>query len=103
MLPPKPQQPHYDAIIVGSGVAGALVAKRLGSAGKKVLILEAGPAALTNLNAYMKQFYSAWTKVPESPYLPDLFADPSTLNVGRPNALNLTAEAWQDPKQSYLI
>jgi glucose dehydrogenase len=103
MLPDKPRQPHYDAIIVGSGVAGALVAKQLGSAGKKVLILEAGPPAPTNLNEYMKQFYSAWTKVPESPYPPDIFADPSTLNAGRPNVLTLTAEEWKDPKKSYLI
>ncbi len=103
MLPAKPQQSHYDAIIVGSGVAGALVANQLGSAGKKVLILEAGPPAPTNLNEYMKRFYSAWTKVPESPYLPDLFADPTTLNVGRPTVLTLTARAWRDPKQSYLI
>jgi choline dehydrogenase-like flavoprotein len=103
MLPDKPRLSHYDAIIVGSGVAGALLAKQLGLAGKKVLILEAGPPAPTNLNAYMKQFYSAWTKVPESPYPPDLFSDPSTVNAGRPSVLSLTAEAWQDPKKSYLI
>lgn len=103
MLPDKPRLSHYDAIIVGSGFAGALVANQLGLSGKKVLILEAGPAAPTNLNTYMAQFYSAWTKVPESPYPPDLFADPSTINVGRPTVLSLTAKAWQDPKQSYLI
>lgn len=103
MLPDKPRLRHYDAIIVGSGVAGALVAKRLASKSKKVLILEAGPPVSPNLNAYMRQFYSAWTKVPESPFPPDLFADPSTMNIGRPNVLTLTAEAWQDPKKSYLI
>jgi phytoene dehydrogenase-like protein len=31
----------YDVIIVGAGVAGALCAWKLASAGKKVLILEA--------------------------------------------------------------
>lgn len=103
MLPEKPRLPHYDTIIVGSGLAGALVAKQLASAGKKVLILEAGPSGPPNLNAYMRQFYSAWAKVPESPYPPNLFADPSTMNIGRPNVLTLTAEAWQDPKKSYLI
>jgi choline dehydrogenase-like flavoprotein len=103
MLPNKPRLSHYDAIIVGSGVAGALVANELGSAGLQVLILEAGPPAPTNLNAYMRQFYSAWTKVPESPYPPDLFADPTTVNAGRPSALTLTAQAWKDPKKSYFI
>jgi glucose dehydrogenase len=31
-----------DVVIVGSGIAGALVAKQLGLAGRKVLLLEAG-------------------------------------------------------------
>ena len=34
--------PHYDAVIVGGGVAGALVARVLSQAGRSVLILEAG-------------------------------------------------------------
>src|SRR5260370_36064710 len=33
---------HYDVVIVGSGVAGALAAYKLVKAGKKVCILEAG-------------------------------------------------------------
>ena len=32
-----------DIVVVGSGVAGALVAAKLAAAGLKVLILEAGP------------------------------------------------------------
>ena len=32
-----------DVVIVGSGVAGSLVAARLAKAGVKVLMLEAGP------------------------------------------------------------
>ncbi|MFI5021624.1 MAG: GMC family oxidoreductase [Alphaproteobacteria bacterium] len=102
-MPMKPREPHYDAVIVGSGVAGALVAKQLGGAGKKVLILEAGAPAPTNINAYMKQFYSAPAKVPESPYPPEPFTDPATLNAGHPSSLTLDAASWQNPKQSYLI
>ena len=34
---------EHDVVIVGSGVAGALIAHQLASAGKSVLILEAGP------------------------------------------------------------
>ena len=35
--------PTHDVVIVGAGVNGALVAKRLTAAGLKVLVLEAGP------------------------------------------------------------
>ena len=33
---------RYDAVVVGAGVAGGMVAMRLAEAGKSVLILEAG-------------------------------------------------------------
>ena len=107
-MPPKPRALRYDAVIVGSGVAGALVAKKLGQAGKNVLILEAGAAAPTNLNLYMNRFYSASAKVPESAYAPELFTkgkltDPSTLNAGRPTVLTLKAGSWLNPHESYLI
>ena len=31
---------NYDAVIVGSGFAGAVTARRLAEAGKRVLVLE---------------------------------------------------------------
>ncbi|HXW27665.1 MAG TPA: GMC family oxidoreductase [Xanthobacteraceae bacterium] len=101
-----------DAAIVGSGIAGALIAKQLGLAGKKVLILEAGAATPPNINGYMDRFLQAGAKVPESPYTPELFTgdgltDPGTVNAGRPTVLSLGPKGqfgdWQDPKQSYLI
>ena len=100
-----------DVAIVGSGIAGALIALRLGAAGKKVVILEAGAGLPPDTNAYMKRFYTAVSKVPEIPYTPDLFTpegsstltDPSTLNVGRPSVMTLDITTWQDPKRSYLI
>lgn len=42
-----------DAVIVGSGIAGVLIAKVLGNAGKKVLILEAGAEMPPDINDYM--------------------------------------------------
>src|SRR5262249_29288368 len=92
-----------DVAIVGSGFAGALIANELSAKGIKVIILEAGPGVRPNINDYMKRFYTASAKVPESPYPPELQADPGKLAAGRPTSLMLRADNWQDPKQSYLI
>ena len=103
---------EFDALIVGSGISGVLIAKRLGEANKRVLILEAGQGLPPDINDYMNRFLTATHKVPESPYPPELFhgsklTDPSTVNAGRPTVLSLTPRGafgdWQDPKQSYLI
>ncbi|MCE7000707.1 GMC family oxidoreductase [Saccharothrix sp. S26] len=61
----------YDAVIVGGGIAGAIIASRLGAAGKSVLILEAGPAedlTLKGYEGYLDRFYSATSKDNQSPY-----------------------------------
>lgn len=92
-----------DVAIVGSGFAGALIANELSEKGIKVIILEAGPGVPPNINGYMKRFYTASAKVPESAYPPELFADPGKQAAGRPTSLMLDASNWQDPKQSYLI
>lgn len=73
---------EYDVVIVGSGIAGAIMAKTLTRAGKKVLLLEAGlkagialdkEGAYQNYQYYLNTFYKASAKVPNSPYpnLPD--------------------------------
>jgi len=102
-----------DVVIVGSGIAGALMAKVLATGGRKVLILEAGEAVPPDINSYMNRFLMAKAKVPESPYLPELFnekgdlTDPATVNVGRPTVLSLGAKSrfgdFSDPHQSYLV
>src|SRR6516225_1779324 len=99
---------NVDVVIVGSGVAGALIAKQLGLAGKDVLILEAGPEIPRDINGYMDRFFKAKAKVPESPYPPELLAadgkfnDPSKVNAGRANSIMLAPIAWKDPSKSYL-
>jgi choline dehydrogenase-like flavoprotein len=103
-----------DVVIIGSGMAGALIAKELGRAGKKVLILEAGAELPADTNGYMRTFYNAYFKVPEIPYPPDVFTptsssdlndltDPGTVNAGRPTVMSLLPTNWQDPAKSYLI
>src|SRR6202012_1652864 len=78
----------YDVVIVGAGVSGALIAKQLGMAGKKVLILESGPGLPANNNDCMNRFYTALAKVPEIPYTPDLFKPPGSSNLANPTKLN---------------
>jgi len=104
------QNNSFDVVIVGAGVAGALIAKQLGLAGKKVLILESGAGLPTNINGFVDRFYTALAKVPEIPYTPNLFnpqgsanlQDPTLMNAPRPSVLTLGSN-WKDPKQSYLI
>src|SRR6266480_2805640 len=106
-----------DVAIVGSGFAGALIAKELNkdrTSPVKVVILEAGAGIPLNINEYMKQFYTARFKVPESPYTPEVvdandnLIDPSKVNAGRPTSLSLGPKGsgfgdWTNPEQSYLI
>lgn len=62
---------HYDVIVVGAGVNGALVAKHLSQAKLRVLLLEAGPASPESFDGYLQhldRFYAAHAKGPESPW-----------------------------------
>jgi glucose dehydrogenase len=62
-----------DVIIVGSGIAGALLAARLADAGVKVAILEAGERV--DRAQATQRFWDASIKVPECPYPPSPEAD----------------------------
>ena len=55
---------QYDVVIIGAGVSGNLIAKQLGLAGKKVLILEAGLPVPDSREEYMNNFYLALAKTP---------------------------------------
>ncbi len=77
----------YDVVIVGAGIAGAILAKVLGNAKKHVLILEAGRSTSFTVEGYrsfLETFYRASAKVPNSPYPNDPSApQPDVLNIGR--------------------
>jgi choline dehydrogenase-like flavoprotein len=76
----------YDVVIIGAGIAGAILAKTLSNAGNSVLILEAGEGlhgidlegeeARQVYQSYLDTFYKAEAKVPNSPY-PNLPTAPS--------------------------
>src|SRR4051812_37560222 len=100
--------PQYDAVIIGAGVSGNLIAKKLGLAGKKVLILEAGPAVPDSREQYMENFYLALAKTPESPYPslagrtgPGIGSTPNPASLPAPRATVLAI--GQPPQQSHLI
>ena len=61
----------YDAVIVGAGVAGSIVAKQLSEQGKTVLILEAGTGkslTLDGFQSHVETFYGAVDKNANAPY-----------------------------------
>ncbi|HYK06116.1 MAG TPA: GMC family oxidoreductase [Thermoanaerobaculia bacterium] len=102
-------QPQYDFVIIGAGVSGNLIAWQLGLAGKKVLILEAGPAVPDNRGQYMENFYTSLAKTPESPYPPlpgngstrPLFPLPDPGEEAAPRFTVL--QIGKGPDQSYMI
>ena len=56
---------HYDAVVIGSGVSGALIAKRLGQQGRRVLVIEAGSGNDVTVGDYeenVQRFYGAVSK-----------------------------------------
>jgi len=81
-----------DVVIVGSGVAGSLVAARLAKAGLKVLILEAGPRV--QRNAALATYRDALIKIPESPY-------PDTPYAPRPKSDDPDHYYLQDGKDKF--
>ncbi len=81
----------YDVVIVGAGIAGAIVAKTLSHAGYSILILEAGldegialegQAAFKTRQGYLERYYNQLAKVPNAPY-------PNHLTAQSPTVLDL--------------
>ena len=70
---------EVDVVIVGSGVAGALIAWRLAESKLKVLILEAGPR-IDRVEAF-KSYLAASDKNASSPYPPALYAPAPQYNA----------------------
>jgi choline dehydrogenase-like flavoprotein len=63
----------YDAVVVGAGVAGSLIAKTLTRAGLSVLLLESGPGTAADFQGYtghLETFYRSTGKGPESAWPP---------------------------------
>ncbi|RTQ49697.1 GMC family oxidoreductase [Hymenobacter gummosus] len=76
---------HYDVVIVGGGIAGAIMAKQLSHQQQRVLVLEAGAGDPTlpydSYLAYLDEYYRANIKVPNAPY-------PDNPNAPQPSVLD---------------
>lgn len=77
-------------LVVGGGVSGAIIARRVAAAGHRVLLLEAGDDALMRpegVEDSRRRFASARRKVPSAPYARNPMApSPSVLDIFRPAA-----------------
>ncbi len=67
----KASREMYDVVIVGGGIAGAILAQTLSQKNKRVLIIEAGPGediTLSGYEDYLTRFYGAASKDNQAPY-----------------------------------
>ena len=67
-------QGSYDAVIIGAGPVGVVIAKELSDRGKRVLLLEAGRASGLSYDGWLSYgdtFRTATMKEPNSPYPPN--------------------------------
>ncbi|ETX00441.1 MAG: hypothetical protein ETSY1_11225 [Candidatus Entotheonella factor] len=107
-----PNKDHFEIVIVGAGAAGAMMAHRFAAAGKKVVILEAGPRfgdpedetngggerphpSNIGLEYHLDRYYAANAKVPSAPWRAEKAAD-------RPTVLELD-QHWKDNRERYVI
>src|SRR6266446_6165684 len=72
-MDPKSVKADFDVVIVGSGVAGALMAYRLAKARLRVLLLEAGDLAPSR-STLQNNFVVSPLKTADSPFLDPIVA-----------------------------
>jgi len=71
----------YDVVIIGSGISGAIVAKRLSelSPDATILILEAGAGGLNDRSREVSNYFSDVNKYPEAPFEDNVNAPAATI------------------------
>ena len=95
---------QYDVVVVGAGIAGAVLCKVLTNAGQKVLLLEAGLQAgmaldsekdYENYQSYLERFYANTIKATNTPY-------PNVKDAPSIDVLEIQAQTPYS-KDSYLV
>jgi choline dehydrogenase-like flavoprotein len=92
-------QGEWDAVVVGGGMAGSIVAEQLGQAGYRVVILEAGPGKdldLAEYESYLSRFYSAVVKDNQSPY-------PFNPNARMPRSTDTMPVSPETPRDDFYL
>ncbi len=87
-------EPEYDAVIVGSGIVGSILAFKLVKAGKRVLIIEAGVESRNRRATYTQKFHLAGIPDPESPYPDDNRNAPRPITHIDTTKLDNTGAYW---------
>jgi choline dehydrogenase-like flavoprotein len=90
----------YDAIVVGAGISGAIIADELSRAGNHVLVLEAGPGedmTLAGYEAYVEHFHATAYKDNQSPY-------PESANAPMPRSTDVrTIRDYTPDTRAYIV
>lgn len=91
---------HYDVVIVGAGIMGAILARQLSQQERRVLLVEAGTGSGLNFGRYtdfLETYYKAAIKIPQAPY-------PTNPDAPQPTELEtaLTAQG-QEPGDGYFV
>ena len=86
---------EHDVVIIGTGIAGAILAKELGKRKWKVLLLEAGDPIPNGREALVERFFLDPIKLPESPYEENKYAPRATVR-------DLITGDWRDAGHTYL-
>lgn len=107
ITPQDAEGTEYDVVIVGGGIAGALVAKTLTRAGNLCLIVEAGSGAGMNYEGYVDYLHNFWratVKIPNAPYPQNPNApEPMVTDTRQIKPVNSKTSTPIDEKDRYFV